>query len=68
LLDNREARNLIIAREQQMKGANARTRNERALKQWSGNSGTAPLDFRWGVARNLISDIRRGLEAGIAAD
>lgn len=68
LLDNRDARNLIIEREQRMKGANARTRNERALKQWSGNSGTAPLDFRWGVARNLISDIRRGLEAGVAAD
>jgi hypothetical protein len=63
LLDDPVARALVIDRERRMKGANARTFNARALEQWGGSSGTAPLDFRWGVARTLLTDIRAGARA-----
>lgn len=62
LADRASARALITAREQSTKGANARTRNGKALKQWGGASATVPLDFRWTTARVLLDDIRTGLE------
>ncbi|MEJ7787545.1 MAG: DUF6361 family protein [Solirubrobacteraceae bacterium] len=62
LVDSATARALIAAREQSTKGANARTRNAKALKQWGGASATAPLDFRWSTARVLLDDIRAGLD------
>jgi hypothetical protein len=67
LLDRPDVRNLIILRERQMKGRNARTANDRALKHWGGASGTSALDYRWSTARLLISDIRAGLELTDAA-
>ncbi|HWT92330.1 MAG TPA: DUF6361 family protein [Solirubrobacteraceae bacterium] len=67
LVDDPDARALIISRERRMKGANARTVNAKALAQWGGRSGTTPLDFRWSTARRLIADIRAGLETGDAA-
>lgn len=62
LRDAPAARELIIRREQRMKGQNARTLNRKALEQWGGISGGSPLDFRWSTARLLIDDIRDGLE------
>ena len=67
LLDREDVRSLIIERERRTKVANARTANERALKQWGGASGTHALDFRWTVARGLLADIRKGLERNDAA-
>jgi hypothetical protein len=67
LVDRADVRDLIIQREQRMKGRNARTTNDRALKQWGGSSGTTPLDYRWSTARLLINDIRAGLERTDAA-
>ena len=51
-----------------MKGRNARSINHKALEQWGGDSGTAPLDYRWSTARALIADIRDGLEGEHAQD
>jgi hypothetical protein len=68
LADNVEARALIVDRERRMKRGNARTANVRALKQWGGDSGTATLDFRWGVARALLNDIHDGLQHPRAVD
>jgi len=62
LADSATARALIKTREQSTKGANARTRSAKALKQWGGASATVPLDFRWSTARVLLDDIRAGLE------
>lgn len=67
LVDREEVRSLIVERERRTKGRNARTANERALKQWGGASGTRALDFRWSVARSLLADIRKGLERNDAA-
>lgn len=68
LVDDSAARQLVIGREQRLKRGNARTVNKLALKQWSGDSGTSPLDFRWGVTRTLLTDIHRGLERRRAGD
>ncbi len=67
LLDREDVRDLIIQRERHMKGRNARTANDRALKLWGGASATNPLDYRWSTARLLINDIRAGLELADAA-
>jgi Family of unknown function (DUF6361) len=67
LVDREDVRDLIIQRERRMKGSNARTANDRALKQWGGASGTLALDYRWSTARLLLGDIRSGLELADAA-
>ena len=58
---NRRARDLIRARERFLKRGQARLENPRALELWSGAAGTARLDYRWGIAQTIISDILRGL-------
>jgi hypothetical protein len=68
LVDNPQARTLVITREQAMKGRNARSINHKALEQWGGDSGTAALDYRWSTARVLIDDIREGLGNADAQD
>jgi hypothetical protein len=67
LADRPEVRRWVIAREQAMKGRNARSINQKALEQWGGESATRPLDYRWSTARVLIADIRDGLEGGADA-
>jgi len=66
LVNRPDVRDLIIQRERAMKGPNARSANNRALKQWGGASGTAALDYRWSTARLLLNDIREGLECADA--
>jgi hypothetical protein len=61
LLENETARSLIRERERRLKGARARFTNPRALEQWGGSSGIAPLNFRWQIARQLLGDLHAGL-------
>lgn len=59
--DDEQARHLIHDRERLLKRGLARLDNPRARELWSGAAGTGRLDFRWGVARNIIADIINGL-------
>jgi hypothetical protein len=58
--DSAHARQLISDREARLKRRLARLHNQRALELWSGESGTAQLNFRWNVVQTLIDDILRG--------
>jgi hypothetical protein len=60
--DNSNARNLISYRELELKKkTRARLHNLDALARWSGASGTARLNYRWGVAKTHLTDIYSGL-------
>jgi hypothetical protein len=52
-----EARSLIAAREREQKGAQARLRNDRLLRQWGGSSGADRISFRWGQTRRMLNDL-----------
>lgn len=45
--EDEQARALIRDREQRLKGVKSRFRNDGLLKDWSGASGTTPLNYRW---------------------
>jgi hypothetical protein len=60
---NPAARLLIGDREGRLKKSLARINNPRAQELWTGNSGTARLEFRWNISQKLLSDIFEGLEA-----
>jgi len=55
------ARNLVTHRERQIKKQLARINNTRASELWGGDSGIAPLDYRWRISQTLIGDIFDGL-------
>jgi Family of unknown function (DUF6361) len=55
-----EARSRIQEREAALKGGQARLSNPRALELWQGGAGTAPLDYRWGNAQRILTDILDG--------
>ena len=59
--DQRVAHELIEQRESQLKGKLARLTNANARERWNENSGTAQMDYRWGVTRDLLKDIFDGL-------
>jgi hypothetical protein len=40
----------------------ARIGNARAQELWSGDSGSAQLEFRWLISQRLLGDIFEGLE------
>ncbi len=55
---NATARTLVIKREKQIKPPNtARLSNDSALARWGGESGAGTLDYRWGTARQFLTDI-----------
>jgi len=58
---NKALRTLVASRERAQKKAQSRLDNERLLSTWSGSSGTARLDYRWGTVKRLILDIQEGL-------
>jgi hypothetical protein len=62
--DGRAARQLVQAREVQLKRGLARLTNARARENWSGGSGMAPLNYRWASVSSLTRDIHEGLTAG----
>jgi hypothetical protein len=61
LADNAAARSLIRNREIQHKKAQARFANPARLSDWSGESGLAPLEFRWTQVERFLTDISNGL-------
>lgn len=63
LRGNRAARSLIRERERRLKKNLARIDNPRAQEIWQGASGTAQLEFRWGISQQLLEDILTGLES-----
>jgi hypothetical protein len=66
LCDSPAARLLISERERQLKKTLARIsnpRNPRPQELWTGESGTAQLEFRWLISQRLLHDIFDGLEA-----
>ncbi|MFZ0279432.1 MAG: DUF6361 family protein [Candidatus Sulfotelmatobacter sp.] len=63
LSDSQAARLLISERERCLKKNLARIDNPRAQELWTGDSGTAQLEFRWSISQQLLGDIFDGLEA-----
>ncbi|MGD0872641.1 MAG: DUF6361 family protein [Bryobacteraceae bacterium] len=66
LRDNPAARLLIRDRERRLKKNLARIDNPGAQELWTGDSGTAQLEFRWFISQRLLGDIFDGLEASDA--
>jgi len=65
LMASSHARELIAARERQLKRARARIGNPRALELWNGAAGTAQLDYRWSrPVKALLNDILEPLVGG----
>jgi len=62
LCQSATARSLIRERERRLKKSLARIDNPRAQELWTGDSGTARLDFRWRISQQLLGDILDGLE------
>ena len=61
--DNTGARRLVEQRERHVKGhARSRYANAQARARWSGDSGTAPIDYRWLRVRILLGDLYAGLD------
>jgi hypothetical protein len=63
LCDSEPVRAIIRERERRLKKSLARIDNARAQELWAGDSGTAQLEFRWRISRQLLGDIYDGLEA-----
>jgi hypothetical protein len=63
LRDNSGARLLIRDRERRLKKSLARIDNPRAQELWTGDSGSAQLEFRWFISQRLLGDVFDGLEA-----
>jgi hypothetical protein len=61
LLADTTVHQLLTSRESYLKGPLARLQNARALEMWGGAAGAFQLDFRWGNARMIVSDVRAGL-------
>lgn len=57
IADSTNAERLIANRERQIKGGRARLANQAALDNWSGESGTGRLSYRWQIARTHLADL-----------
>lgn len=55
--DHLPARELVRLREQGLKKSRSRFSNRAALGQWSGASGVARLDYRWGTVKTFLTDL-----------
>ena len=55
------ALDLVKNREKKLKGPHSRFRNQKALEQWTGNSGLTKIDYRWGTVNVLLKDLYDGL-------
>lgn len=54
---NDRAVELLKRREHELKKTNARLLHDAPLERWSGASGDARLNFRWGIARSYLGDL-----------
>ncbi|AYG68164.1 DUF6361 family protein [Rhizobium sp. CCGE531] len=48
---------LLKLREQSLKRLKARLLHDAPLERWSGASGDARLDFRWGISKNYLGEL-----------
>lgn len=55
--DDPRARELVKGREESLKRSRSRFSNRAALGQWSGASGVARLDYRWGTVKTFLTDL-----------
>ncbi|MFB9732374.1 DUF6361 family protein [Ornithinimicrobium kibberense] len=62
LVASPEVERLIRDRELQLKGRRSRFVNADALEAWEGGSGMGLMTYRWPQARQLLRDVREGLE------
>lgn len=53
-------RRIVADRERRQKKSQSRLTNDRLLRTWSGESGSARLTYRWPVVRTLVTDIHDG--------
>ena len=60
IADRSQLRALVSDREQKQKKTQSRLANERLLRTWSGESGSAQLTYRWPQVRRIVTDIREG--------
>ncbi|UWU19534.1 DUF6361 family protein (plasmid) [Rhizobium sullae] len=54
---NSSAIDLLKLREQSLKRLKARLLHDAPLERWSGASGDARLDFRWGISKNYLGEL-----------
>jgi hypothetical protein len=66
LCDSPVFRQLIREREHRLKKNLARIDNPRAQELWTGDSGTAQLEYGWFISQRLVGDIFDGLETADA--
>jgi len=64
LPDSQRAEALIKAREQALKGAQARLFNNDALRRWNEASGVGRITYRWWRVERIVLDILEGLSRG----
>ncbi len=57
VVDDRDARALILRRETRLKGPKARLSNDAALARWGGASGAVVLNFRWTIVQRHLRDL-----------
>jgi hypothetical protein len=60
--DHAEARALVRARETTLKRGRSRFTNPRALEQWGGYAGMAPITFRWPTVSTYLLDLSQAEE------
>lgn len=60
--DDVTAIDIIRRRERSLKGPHSRFDNRGALAQWSGNSGTGRLAYRWPITRRFLDDLYPALD------
>ena len=58
-----EGRRLVRNREMRLKGPRSRFNNRRALEQWGGAAGLGRISFRWGTAKQFLSDLWEGSQS-----
>ena len=61
--DSKVLRELVASRERNIKKGQSRLLNKKLLQEWSGQSGSSALTFRWQQVRQILTDIHNGLEA-----
>lgn len=62
--ENARARAMVKAREQALKGDQARLFNQRALERWNGAAGAGRITYRWWRVERIVLDILEGLGRG----
>ncbi len=62
IADSESAREFIVRRERQHKGAQARLGNRARLATWGGSAGSGLMVYRWPQVRSVLFDIHDGLE------